>query len=165
MICTKNKLKQEIDFIKKILLDNGYPEDIVLKHISKKIAKFSTTKPFGPEKCPVHVRAAWIGSASQQVEHQVKTAVQTCYGAVSPHLIFSSQCMLPAAKKHVLPANQRSMVIYEYVCPCDSRYVGRATQRLQERIKHHVPKAIRQKKHSYSGTGNPWISTNHNPVK
>ena len=38
MICTKNKLKQEIDFIKKILLDNGYPEDIVLKHISKKIA-------------------------------------------------------------------------------------------------------------------------------
>ena len=41
MICTKNKLKQEIDFIKKILLDNGYPEDIVLKHISKKIAQFS----------------------------------------------------------------------------------------------------------------------------
>ena len=42
MICTKNKLKQKIDFIKKILLDNGYPEDIVLKHISKKIAQFST---------------------------------------------------------------------------------------------------------------------------
>ena len=50
MICTKNKLKQEIDFIKKILLDNGYPEDIVLKLIFKKIAKFSTAKPFGPEK-------------------------------------------------------------------------------------------------------------------
>ena len=46
MICTKNKLKQEIDFIKKILLDNGYPEDIVLKHISTKIAQFSTAKPF-----------------------------------------------------------------------------------------------------------------------
>ena len=37
------------------------------------------------------------------------------------------------------------MVIYEYVCHCDSRYVGRTTQRLQERIKQHVPKAIRQK--------------------
>ena len=136
MICTKNKLKQEIGFIKKILLDNGYPEDIVLKHISK---------PFGPEKCPVYLRAPWIGSASQQLEHQVKSAVQNCYGAVSPHLIFLSQCMLPAAKKDVLPANQRSMVIYEYVCHCDSRYVGRTTQRLQERIKQHVPKAIRQK--------------------
>ena len=53
--------------------------------------------------------------------------------------------MLPAAKKDVLPANQRSMVIYEYVCHCDSRYVRRTTQRLQERIKQHVPKAIRQK--------------------
>ena len=113
--------------------------------ISKKIAQFSAAKPFGPEKCPVYLRAPWIGSASQQLEHQVKSAVQSCYGAVSPRLIFSSQCMLPAAKKDVLPANQRSMVIYEYVCHCDSRYVGRTTQRLQERIKQHVPKAIRQK--------------------
>ena len=145
MICTKNKLKQEIDFIKNILLNNGYPEDIVLKHISKKIVRFATAKPFGPEKCPVYLRAPWIGSASQQLEQQVKSAVQNCYGAVSPRLIFSSQCMLPAAKKDVLPANQRSMVIYEYVCHCDSRYVGRTTQRLQERIKQHVPKAIRQK--------------------
>ena len=69
MICTKNKLKQEIDFIKKILLDNRYPEDIVLKHISKKISQFSTAKPFGPEKCLVYLRAPWIGSASQQLEH------------------------------------------------------------------------------------------------
>ena len=138
MICAKNKLKQEIDFIKKILLDNGYPEDIVLKHISKKIAQFSTAKPFGPEKCPVYLRAPWIGSVSQQLEHQAKSAVQNCYGAVSPRLIFSSRCMLPAAKKDVVPANLRSMVIYEYVCHCDSRYVGRTTQRLLERIKQHV---------------------------
>ena len=69
MICTKNKLKQEIDFIKKMLLDYGYPEDIVLKHISKNIAQFSAAKPFGPEKCPVYLRAPWIGSASQQLEH------------------------------------------------------------------------------------------------
>ena len=145
MICTKNKLKPEIDFIKKILLDNGYPEDIVLKHISKKIAQFSAAKPFGSEKYPVHLRAPWIDSASQQLEHQVKSAVQIYYGAVSPRLIFSSQCMLPAAKKDVLPANHRSMVIYEYVCHCDSWYVGRTTQRLQERIKQHVLKEIRQK--------------------
>ena len=36
------------------------------------------------------------------------------------------------------------MVISEYVCQCDSRYVGRTTHRLQERIKQHVPKATRQ---------------------
>ena len=53
--------------------------------------------------------------------------------------------MLPAAKKDVLPAKQRSMVIYEYVCHCDNWYVGCTTQRLQERVKQHVPKAKRQK--------------------
>ena len=107
--------KEKIDFIKKILLDNGYPEDIVLNHISKKIAQFSTAKPFGPEKCPVYLRAPWIGSVSQQLEHQVKSAVQNCYGAVSPRWIFSSQCMLPAAKKDVLAANQRS-VLFRNTC-------------------------------------------------
>ena len=71
--------------------------------------------------------------------------MQNYYGAVSPCLIFSSQRILHAAKKDVLPANQRSIVIYEYVCHCDSRYIGRTTQRLQERIKQHVPKAIRQR--------------------
>ena len=70
---------------------------------------------------------------------------QNCYKAVSPRLIFSSQCMLPAAKKHVLPANQRSMIVYEYVCHCDCRYLGCTTQRLQERIKQLVLKAISQK--------------------
>ena len=52
--------------------------------------------------------------------------------------------MLPAVKKNVLSANQRSMVIYEYVCHCDSRYIGRKTLRLQEHIKQCVSKAIRQ---------------------
>ena len=141
----EKKLKQEIDFIKKILLDNGYPENMVLKYISKKIAQFSTAKPFGSEKCQVHLKALWIGSASQQLEHVIKSSVQNCYGGVPPRLIFSNQCMLPAAKKDVLPATQRSMSIYEYMCYCDGRYVRRTTQRLQERIKLHVLKAIKQR--------------------
>ena len=60
-------------------------------------------------------------------------------------LNFLKQMHATCSKKDVLPANQRSMVIYKYVCHCDSRYVGCTTQRLQERIKQYVPKAIRQK--------------------
>ena len=84
---------------------------------------FSTDKPFGPEKCPVYHRAPRIGSDSQQLEHQIKVVVQNSLGAVSPHLIFSSQYMLPTARRDLLPANKRSMVIYECVCHCDNRYV------------------------------------------
>ena len=52
--------------------------------------------------------------------------------------------MLPVARKDVLPAIQKSFVIYEYKCHCDSRYVGRTSQRLQDRIKQHVPQWLRQ---------------------
>ena len=58
--------------------------------------------------------------------------------------VFVSRQMLPASRKNVLPAIQKSSVIYEYKCHCDSRYVGRTAQRLQDRIKQHVPKWLRQ---------------------
>ena len=37
------------------------------------------------------------------------------------------------------------MVVYQYVYRCDCRYVGRTSQRLQDRIKEHVPRAIRNR--------------------
>ena len=52
--------------------------------------------------------------------------------------------MLPVARKDVLPTTQKSSVIYEYKCHCDSRCVGRTSQRLQDSIKQHVPQWSRQ---------------------
>ena len=44
----------------------------------------------------------------------------------------------------VLPTTLKSSVVYEYSCHCDSRYVGQTSQRLQDRIKQHVPKWLQQ---------------------
>ena len=49
-----------------------------------------------------------------------------------------------AIQKDVLPAIQKSSIIYEYKCHCGSRYVGRTSQRLQDHIKQHVPKWLQQ---------------------
>ena len=38
MICTKRRLNEEIERIKKILLDNGYPKNVINAHIAKQIA-------------------------------------------------------------------------------------------------------------------------------
>ena len=70
--------------------------------------------------------------------------MESCYGSVSTRLVFTSKCMLPVARKDVLPAIQKSSVIYEYKCHRDSRYVGRTSQRLQDRIKQHVPQWLIQ---------------------
>jgi len=51
--------------------------------------------------------------------------------------------LCPANKKDVLPGFQQSNVIYQFSCHCDSWYLGRTSQRLQDRIKQHVLKSIR----------------------
>ena len=97
----------------------------------------------GPEKCPVYLRLPWLGFVSIRFEKQVKSAIQQCYFAVQPRVVFSTNQLLPAPQKDVLPASHKSNVIYQFSCHCDSRYVGRTSQRLQDRIKQHVPKSIR----------------------
>ena len=57
----------------------------------------------------------------------------------------ASRQFLPPAKKNVLPAFYQSNIVYQFLCHFDSRYVGRTSQRLQQRIKQHVPKTILQK--------------------
>ena len=52
--------------------------------------------------------------------------------------------MLQSAKKDSVPTTQKSCVVYEFVCLCEARYVGRTTQRPADRIKH-VPTSIRKK--------------------
>ena len=98
----------------------------------------------------VNPRLHWNQTSYPMVSHpqtckkEVKTAVESCYGSVSTRLVFTSKRMLPVVRKDVLPAIQKSFVIYEYKCHCDSRYVGRTSQRLQDRIKQHVSQWLRQ---------------------
>ena len=52
--------------------------------------------------------------------------------------------MLSPATKDLLPALQKSIVIYKYKCHCDSQYAERTSQWLQHRIEQHVPKWLIQ---------------------
>ena len=92
----------------------------------------------------MYLRVPWIGKPSTNLEKEVKTALESCYGSVSTRLIFTSKRMLPVARKDVLPTTQKSSVIYEYKCHCDSRYVGRTFYRLQDCMKQHVQQWLRQ---------------------
>ena len=89
MICIKCRLNGEIEWIEKILPDNGYPKNVINTQIAKKIAQFPTLKRFGPEKCPVYLRVPWIGKLSKNLEKEVKTVVESCYGSVSTRLVFT----------------------------------------------------------------------------
>ena len=64
-------------------------------------------------------------SVSTRFEKQVKSAVKQCFSAVGPRVVCSTNELLSATNKDVLPALRKSNVIYQFSCHCDSRYVGR----------------------------------------
>ena len=144
-ICSKSSLQQELDTIKSLFLKNGYPESVINARISKKILQFQKHPIEGPQRCPVYLKLPWIGETSVIFEKKIKSSILNCFSTVQPRIIFTTRRILPAIHKDVLPASQLSMVVYQYVCRCECRYVGRTSQRLQDRIRQHVPKTIRNK--------------------
>ena len=77
------------------------------------------------------------------LENKIEPSVEKCFFAVKQRISFTFRPLFPAIKKNVLPALLSSNVVYNFLRHCDSRYVGRTSQRLQDRIRQHVPKFIR----------------------
>ena len=131
-ICSPEQFQLELDKIKSILLDNGYPEYIINSYMTKKNQQFHTPPKFDPEKCPVYLHLPWLGLVSNQFEKQVTSSVKHCYLTVEPHVVYKTNQLLPVANKDMLPVLQNSNVIYPFSCHCDSRYGP------------HFPKTTRQ---------------------
>ena len=91
---------------------------------------------------PCYLHLPWLGIPSVGLENKIKASVKKCFFAVEQRVIFTSCPLLPAIKKDVLPALLLNNVVYNFSCHCDNRYVGRTSQRLQDRIRQHVPKFI-----------------------
>ena len=131
--------------IRIILRQNSYPESIIDKGISNKLARFQSLPKFGPNKCPVYLKLPWIGNISLKFENKINSSVKHCFRAVELRVFYSTRKILPSIHKDAVPFIQQSMVVYEYVCRCDCRYMGRTSLRLEERIKQHVSNFIRKK--------------------
>ena len=71
---------------------------------------------------------------------QLFLSVCRCYFAIKPRVFTTVNyyCRLP--QKDALSAFQLSSIVYQYLCHCGSRFVGRTIQVLSDRIKQLVPK-------------------------
>ena len=143
-ICSTSKLTAEINNILNILSSNGYPPDTVKAVIKSTLSHADDPKRFGPDKCPVTLHLPYIGETSDTFSKQISGAVQKCFGAVKLRVLFKSKNMLPTSVKDVLPITTNSNIIYKYSCQCGSWYIGRTTQRLEERIGQHIPSEVRK---------------------
>ena len=144
VICSKSTLQNELSNIRSILINNGYSEAVINAVITKKINQFHRPTQLSPKKCLVYLHLPWLSNLSMRYEMQIKTAVKRCYFVVEPCIVYTIRQLLPAAQKDVLSAFHQSNIVFQFLCHCDSRYMGRTSQRLQQRIRQHVPKTILQ---------------------
>ena len=145
-ICSPSRLDSELQQVEKILVDNGYPLEVVKFHISKRTSIFTSERPFGPHPCPLYVKLPWIGERSIIFEKQLQDSVKLCFGPASLRVCYSTKPLMKFAIKDPLPTLARSNVVYMFECLCEKRYVGRTEQRLADRITQHVPSTIRKPK-------------------
>ena len=142
MICSKSKLDSELGQIHSILLENGYLEHAINLAFKQKLQQLNSNPVHTVKKCPVYLCIPWIGNVSMKFKKQITSAVKHCFFSIKPHVIFNTQLLLPATKKDMLPSHHHSNVIYQFVCHCDSQYVGCTSQCLEEQIKEHIPRSI-----------------------
>ena len=71
MICSPEMLKTETEKIKKILVGNGYPLELINRVIKSHDDNRRKPKLFGPEKFPAVLKLPYLGNASRLFERIV----------------------------------------------------------------------------------------------
>ena len=66
------------------------------------------------------LRLPRLGFVSTRFENQVKSAIQPCFSAVKPRVVYSTNDLISATNKDALPALQESNVIHQFSRHCDS---------------------------------------------
>ena len=136
MICSKSKLNQELGKIRSILLKNGYPERVINSAFKRKLQQINSNPVTHSKKVPCLPTHPMDWKRLDEVRKADYVCCETllflrrttCYFS-TPDSSFQrlrKTCYLPIIT---------AMLYYQFLCHCDSRYVGRTSQRLEERIK------------------------------
>ena len=142
-ICSECKIDNEVRAIRDIFIDNGYPEDVIDSNIKYTVTKFrDTNKVFGPLKCSVYFRLPWVGFATKSIANKIGSFVYHSYNAFNLRPIFTSRPAFNSINKDKLPIFKQSNLIYKFTCRCNSTYIGMTCQRLEVRVRQHIPKSL-----------------------
>ena len=142
MISSKCFLGDEIKFIKSTLSKNRYPLSVLDGVVNDVMIKFDGASRCTVNRCPVYLRLPYIGSRVERYPKSITTVVGRCYISAAVRVIFHTHTAFVSIRKDVLPPHHINSVIYKCTCSCGSDYVGRTSNRLDLRIRQHLPARI-----------------------
>ena len=137
-ICTHDSLNNELQFIRQVPIENGYPELFLNKHL--KFTSNNLTENKTAAKLPLYLNLPFKSDfASDMLTNRLKKALKTTFPAAQLRAYFHSAPLLKLNLKDKIPVRDSSMLIYSFVCQCSANYIGRTTRRLSERMREHRP--------------------------
>jgi hypothetical protein len=137
-ICTEDTLITELEFLKSILLENGYPTNF--------IEKFQRSREPKPkiqlaEKKLVFIELPYKGEEIQAIVSQrLNGAINRAYNAAKLVIINRVKPLPVSPKRRSALENVTSHIIYEWQCSCGHSYIGRTNRQLSTRMSEHIPK-------------------------
>ena len=154
-ICSSPSLLQAaIKDLRKLLLQNGYPQGVITFNINDVLNK-NKNKPNNlvqatvPKK-DILIVLPYLGLHSNQVTKRLKSCVYNFYSFVNLKITFQNTRRIKSyfPYKDRLNRSQRSKVIYKAGCwNCDEFYIGKTKRRLHDRKTEHF-KALAKSDHS-----------------
>lgn len=142
-LCSAEYLREELNFLYKIFIDNAYPPYFIDKY---KITD-CPNKPqvLTVERKPIWVRVPFYGD--QQATYlrlSLNRIVCQNFPAAQLRIIFKTTSIPIRSPKDRLPNACSPFVVYRFLCGCGSAYYGRTSRGLAVRSREHVPKWLRQ---------------------
>ena len=143
-ICSSASLLQSaVDDLRKLLLQNGYPQGIITYNVNDVLNK-NRNKPNSPvstvPKKDIIILLPYLGLESNQISKRLKSCVYNFYSFVNLRIIFQNTRRIKSffPYKDRLNRSQQSKVIYKACCwDCDDFYIGKTKRRLHDRKTEH----------------------------
>ena len=142
-ICNlKTNFDLELKKIKKILSRNRFLPSIVDREVKKYLSKKNSNKTLEKdtnEHKLFYYKLPYIRDLSEKTKSRLKTIAETFCKGTKIQLSFSPLKIGSFfSTKDKVPDDQKSFVVYMYVCPnCGIRYIGETTKHLPTRIDEH----------------------------
>ena len=136
-ICSSDTIETELEFLKSVFKDNGYPERFVEANMQPK------TEPQNQpsvEKKQLYISLPFRGDTIADItSRRLMEAVNKTFYAAKLCITYTSAPILPLRLKDKTPVNKVSHCIYSFACSCGAGYIGKTTRRLVDRVKEHYP--------------------------
>ena len=126
-IFSKKLFNEELDNIKSIFGDLGYPSHVIRKAINYTISKLEKSIKQESSKCPVYLRLPYLGTEAIALENNVKNIVNFTFRSVQLRISHFTRKLFNDNYKVTTADHEKINVIYKFKCHCDSVYIGKTS--------------------------------------